>query len=100
MYFTMELPNPPAPRFGKTVNQESFSTKQCLDAFRLRGRQGLFPFTSGLPQVKGKIIPKRVTKAHLDSPQVTSGEATSDEWGTKWVLSDEFGNYSSDFSSA
>ena len=26
----------------------------CLNAFRLRGRHGLFPFTSGLPRVKGK----------------------------------------------
>ena len=26
----------------------------CLNAFRLMRRQGLFPFMSGLPQVKGK----------------------------------------------
>ena len=35
---------------------------------------------------KEKIIPKRVTKGHLDSPRVTSGEATSDEWGIKMGL--------------
>ena len=54
--------------------------RKCLDAFRLRGRYGLFPFTSGLPRVKGKNNSQRVTKAHLDSPRVTSGEATSDKW--------------------
>ena len=44
---------------------------------------------------------QQVMKAHLDSsrvtqvvkPQVTSGEP-------EWALSDEFGNYSCDFSSA
>ena len=35
---------------------------------------------------KEKIIPKRVTKAHLDSPRVTSGVATSDEWGIQMGL--------------
>ena len=60
--------------------------KECLNAFRLRGRHGLFPFTSGLPRVKGKNNSQRVTKAHLDSPRVTSGEATSDEWGIEMGL--------------
>ena len=59
---------------------------ECLDAFRLRRRHGFFPFTSGLPRVKGKNNSQRVTKAHLDSPRVTSGEATSDEWGIKMGL--------------
>ena len=59
---------------------------QCLDAYRLRRRHGLFSFTSGLPGVKGKNNSQRVTKAHLDSPRVTSGEATSDEWGIQMGL--------------
>ena len=64
----------------KTINIQLLINKECLDAFRLRRRHGLFPFTSGLPRVKGKNNSQRVTKAHLDSPRVTSGEATSDEW--------------------
>ena len=39
----------------------------------------------GCGEVK-RIIPKRVTKDHLDSPRVTSGEATSDEWGIQMGL--------------
>jgi hypothetical protein len=60
--------------------------EDCLDAFRLRRRHGLFSFTSGLPRVKGKNNSQRVTKAHLDSPRVTSCEATSDEWGIQMGL--------------
>ena len=47
------------------VNAIWLTIWHCLDAFRLRRRHGLFPFTGGLPQVKGVIIPKRVTKAHF-----------------------------------
>ena len=35
---------------------------------------------------KEKIISQRVTKAHSDFPQVTSGEAISDEWGIRMGL--------------
>ena len=40
-----------------------------------------------------KIIPKRVTKAHLDSPRDTRGFATCDSWGIQMGFRDSFGNY-------
>ena len=47
--------------------------RECLDAFRLRGRHRVFPFASGLPQVKGKN--NESLKTYFDSPRVTSGKA-------------------------
>ena len=64
----------------------SFFIEHCLDAFRLRQRHGLFPFTSGLPRVKWKNNSQWVTKVHFDSPQVTIGKAMCDKWGIRMGL--------------
>ena len=48
--------------------------------------RGFFLSRVACHEWKEKIIPKRVTKAHLDSPRVTSGVATSDEWGIQMGL--------------
>ena len=36
---------------------------------RMRRRHGRFPFTSGLPRVKGKVIPHKSREVHTNSPR-------------------------------
>ena len=44
-------------------------TIQGPNAFRMRQRHGRFPFTSGLPQVKGNVIPHESWEVHTNSPR-------------------------------
>ena len=53
-------------------------TTDCLDAFRLRRRHGLFPFTSGLPRVKGKNNSQTSHERPFGFP--TSHKWRSHEW--------------------
>ena len=54
------------------------TSKDCLDAFRLRQRHGLFPFTSGLPRVKGKNNSQMSHESSFGFP--TSHKWQSHEW--------------------
>ena len=77
----------------------------CLDVFRMRERQGFFLSRVACHEWKEKVVPNMSPKVHFDAYYlVTSGKATSDEWGIgmhtvsfdwylsglEWILNIEF----------
>ena len=90
---------------------------------RMRRRHGRFPFTSGLPRVKGKVIPHESREVHTNSPRhglagvvknkflpreakprvvgiCFSPQLLNHKWGIGMKLEWQVGNYSRDFVSS